>query len=77
MSHQSGPGNDRFRVSTSDTRQSDIVSFVRFLQAVAGSFRNAWWIWKKPKSNISCFNKTDIQHMPKKFQSTHRFRSSS
>ena len=43
-SHQSGPGNDWFRVSTSDTNQSDIVSFVRFVQTVARSFHNTWRI---------------------------------
>ena len=46
-SHQSGPGNDWFRVSTSDTNQSDIVSFVRFVQTVARSFHNTWRICKK------------------------------
>ena len=46
-SHQSGPGNGRFGFSTSDTRQSDIVSFVCFIQAVAWSFCNAWRICKE------------------------------
>ena len=46
-SHQSGPGNGRFGFSTSDTRQSDIVSFVCFIQAVAWSFCNAWRICKR------------------------------
>ena len=57
-SHQSGPGNGRFGFSTSDTRQSDIVSFVCFYQAVAWSFHNTWWIWKKNPILCSCFNKT-------------------
>ena len=47
--YQSGPGNCRLGVSTSDARESDIIAFVSFFQAVARTFSYAWRICKKTK----------------------------